>query len=51
MSEVRERKNKKQDHRRNQKQKDTWIPGFVSEEIALKILSEVFKVCILHILG
>ena len=46
-----ERKRKKQDRRKNPKQKDTSIPGFVSEETILNVLSGVFKVRGLLIFG
>ena len=39
-----EREKKKQSYRKEPKEKDSSIPGFISEELTLKILSEVFKV-------
>ena len=45
-AEVRERKNKNKNFLKNSKGKDTSIPGFISEDITLLILSEVFKVSI-----
>ena len=43
-SEMYEREKKKQSYRKEPKEKDSSIPGFISEELTLKILSEVFKV-------